>query len=81
MGMEPTPANFYKLVANREEMSEFFCYCNRRADFYDFEVVAFPEKNEDEYLTVSKRGFTHFISGVPHFITATQWEREASIYR
>jgi hypothetical protein len=62
-GMKPTPLNFYKLVVNEDSMHEFFCYCNRKVEFYDFEVVPFEEKNESEYLTVSKRGFTHYIKG------------------
>ena len=62
-------------------MQEFFCYCNRRQDYYDFEVVPFNDKNENEYLTVSKRGLVHFIKGSPNFISVEDWEKEANIYR
>ncbi len=52
-GLSPTPLNFYKLVTNDQSFKDFFCYCNKREDFYDFEVVAFNEKDEQEYVTVS----------------------------
>ena len=60
-GLEPTPVEFFKIVSNEENLSDFFCYCNRKSDFYDFEVVSFSEKNENEYLTVSKRGVVHYL--------------------
>ncbi len=45
-GLNPTPLEFYKLVTNDKNLNDFFCYCNRKARFYDFEVVSFNEKNE-----------------------------------
>lgn len=52
-GLNPTPLDFYKLVSNDTVFQDFFCYCNRRIDFYDFEVVPFSLKDENEYVTVS----------------------------
>ena len=40
-GLKPTPIEFFKLVTNDEKLQEFFCYCNRKEEFYDFEVVNF----------------------------------------
>lgn len=51
-------------------------------EYYDFEIVNYHERNEKEYLTVSKRGLTMFQEGKPPtFISVEQWEREAHIYR
>jgi dynein heavy chain len=80
-GLKPTPIEFFKLVTNDEKLQEFFCYCNRKEEFYDFEVVNFQEKNDNEYITVSKRGIIHFIKGIPNFISVYQFEREANIYK
>jgi hypothetical protein len=45
-GLTPTPLNFFKLVSNDRAFQDFFCYCNKKQDFYDFEVVAFGDKND-----------------------------------
>ena len=79
-GLQPSPLEFYKLVVNDSQLTDFFCYCNRKSDFYDFEVTAFDEKNEDDYLTVSKRGVVHFLKGEPNFIPILDWERELQIF-
>ena len=52
-GLNPSPLDFYKLVSNDRVFQDFFCYCNRKDEFYDFEVVPFSEKDESEYVTVS----------------------------
>jgi dynein heavy chain len=75
-GLNPTPLEFYKLVTNDKALTDFFCYCNRNEEFYDFKVVSFDEKNEDEYLTVSARGVVHFLQGEPNFVPIIEWERE-----
>ena len=58
-----------------------FCYCNRREDYYDFEIVPFSDKNDREYMTVSQRGIVHFIKGEANFMSIPEWEREARIYK
>ncbi len=42
-GLQPTPLEFYKMLINSgdNKYDDFFCYCKRKADFYDFEVVPF----------------------------------------
>lgn len=40
-GLNPTPLDFYKILINTKEIGEFFCYCNRKDEFYDFEIVPF----------------------------------------
>jgi hypothetical protein len=40
-GLDPTPLDFYKLVTNEEKIKDFFCYFNRKEEYYDFEVVPF----------------------------------------
>lgn len=80
-GLNPTPLDFYKLVSNDHVFQDFFCYCNRKEDFYDFEVVPFSHKNDNEYVTVSQRGLIHFIKGQPNFMSIMDWERESNIFR
>ena len=58
-----------------------FCYCNRKDDYYEFEIVPFSDKNEQEYMTVSSRGIVHFIKGEANFMSIAEWEREARIYK
>lgn len=80
-GLQPTPIDFYKMISLDEKLQDFFCYCNRKEEFYDFEVISFHQKNNSEYLTVSKRGLIHFLKEEPHFMSINEWEREANIYR
>jgi hypothetical protein len=40
-GLKPTPIDFFKLVSNDHVFKDFFCYCNKKEEFYDFEVVPF----------------------------------------
>ncbi len=44
-------------------------------------MVRFNEKNEQEYITVSQRGFVHSIRGELNFISVPAWERETRIYK
>ena len=39
--LKPTPIDFFKLVSNDHVFKDFFCYCNKKEEFYDFEVVPF----------------------------------------
>ncbi len=72
---------FIKLVQMDSEFQNRFCYCNRQEDYYEFEIVPFSEKNEAEDMTVSQRGIVHFIKGEANFMTISEWEREARIYK
>jgi hypothetical protein len=80
-GLRPTPLEFYKMIVHDKDIQDFFCYCNRLDDFYEFEVVSFNEKTDDDYLTVSWRGLVHFLHGEPNFIHILDWEREVNIYK
>ena len=80
-GLQPTPLEFFKLVTNDTSISDFFCYCNRKTDFYDYEVVAFDQKNEDDYLTVSKRGVVHYLKGETSFMPILEWEKESQTFK
>lgn len=50
-------------------------------DFYQFQVVRFNEKNEEDYITVSSRGIVQSVGGELSFISVPAWEREARIYK
>lgn len=61
--MKPSPLEFIKLVQLDPEFQSRFCYCNKKEEFYDFEIVPFSDiKKEKEYMTVSSRGIVHFIN-------------------
>ena len=76
-----TPSHFVKILTSHLELSDRFCYCNRVGDFYQFEVVRFNEKNEEDYITVSSRGIVQSVRGELSFISVPAWEREARIYK
>lgn len=80
-GLKPSPLEFIRLVQMDPDFQSRFCYCNRRDDYYEFEIVPFSDKNEQEYMTVSSRGIVHFIKGEANFMTIAEWEREARIYK
>ena len=80
-GLKPSPLEFIRLVQMDNDFQSRFCYCNRKDDFYEFEIVPFREKNDQEYMTVSQRGVVHFIKGEAHFMTISEWEREGRIYK
>ena len=52
-GLKPSPLEFIKLVQMDSDFQNRFCYCNRKEDFYEFEIVPFSDKNDYEYMTVS----------------------------
>lgn len=80
-GIKPSPLEFIRLVQLDPDFKERFCYCNRKEDYYDFEIVPFNEKNDGEYMTVSQRGIVHFIKGEANFMSVSEWEREHRIYK
>jgi hypothetical protein len=53
-------------------MADEFCYLKKCSNPYDFKIVEFDEvkKNENqEYMTISARGITHFVNGDATFLT------------
>jgi len=47
---------FIELLQNNPCYSDEFCYFNReKKEFYKFFIVSYNKKNENEYLTISKR--------------------------
>lgn len=76
----PTPFEFIQVIKNDPELAEDFWYCNRKGDAYNFEFVPFDKKDDDEYLTISARGVTHFINKEAIFLTLPEWEREYKLY-
>ncbi|OMJ81675.1 hypothetical protein SteCoe_17784 [Stentor coeruleus] len=77
---QQTPYEFIQVIKNDPELMEDFWYCNRIGDAYDFQLVPFSKKNE-EYLTISSRGITHFTSGGASFLSLEEWEREYKLYQ
>ena len=75
-----TPYNFIQTIKFAPEYIEDFWYCNRKGDAYDYEFVKFNEKNE-EYMTISSRGITHFTPGGAYFLSLDEWEREYKLYQ
>mmetsp|Transcript_7627 Transcript_7627/g.14387 ORF Transcript_7627/g.14387 Transcript_7627/m.14387 type:complete len:3920 (+) Transcript_7627:928-12687(+) len=80
-GKVPTPFEFIQVIKNDPELAEDFWYCNRKGDAYDFELVSFKDKNDQEYLTISARGVTHIVKGEAIFLTLAEWEREYNLYQ
>ena len=75
------PYEFIQVIKNDPELMEDFWYCNRDGDAYDFQLVPFNKKNE-EYLTISSRGITHFTKGGgAYFLSLEEWEREYKLYQ
>ena len=52
-----TPFDFIYLLKNDPDMNEEFCYLNKVSGSYNFKVVDFEDKNNDEYMTISSRVF------------------------
>ena len=75
-----TPFDFIQIIKRDPELCEDFWYCNRRSNAYDFEFVKFDARNEDEYLTISSRGVTHYINREAIFMTLQEWEREYKLF-
>jgi dynein heavy chain len=80
-GLRSTPLDFIRLVQSDPELASRFAYCNRIGEFYDFVIVPFKERRDEEYLTVSQKGIVHFIKGEANFLTISEWERETRIYK
>lgn len=55
-----TPLDFIYLIRTDPDMADEFCYLNKRDHAYDFKIVEFEERNENEYMTISSRGITYF---------------------
>ena len=50
-----TPIDFIHLIRTDPEMTDEFCYLNKRTHSYDFQIVDFNERNNEEYMTISAR--------------------------
>lgn len=50
-----TPIDFIHLIRTDPEMTDEFCYLNKRTHPYDFQIVDFNERNNEEYMTISAR--------------------------
>jgi dynein heavy chain len=50
-----TPIDFIHLIRTDPEMTDEFCYLNKRSHPYDFQIVDFNERNPEEYMTISAR--------------------------
>lgn len=50
-----TPIDFIHLIRTDPEMTDEFCYLNKRSHPYDFQIVDFNERNNEEYMTISAR--------------------------
>ncbi len=61
-------------------MADEFCYLNKKSHAYDFYIVEFDKRNLKEYMTISKRGITHYQDGVGEFMTINQWKRDANMF-
>ena len=56
-----TPIDFIHLIRTDPEMTDEFCYLNKRTHSYDFQIVDFNERNNEEYMTISARVIYHKI--------------------
>ncbi|OMJ88621.1 hypothetical protein SteCoe_9401 [Stentor coeruleus] len=74
------PYELIQVIKNDPELVGDFWYCNRIGDAYDFQLVPFSKKNE-EYLTISSRGITHFTPSGAYFLSLEEWEREYKLYQ
>lgn len=70
-----TPDDFISLVQNDPEMQQEFCYLNRGDNSYDWNIVEYKDKNENEYITMSSRGVIHFQHGSSEFLTLDDWNK------
>ena len=57
-------------------MKDEFCYLNRFNHAYDWRIVEFDKKNENEYMTISARGITKYVKGEIEFMHLDEWDRE-----
>ena len=53
--------DFIKLIKTDPELEEEFCYLNKKSHAYDWEIVAYKNRDPVEYITISKRVFTKSI--------------------
>ena len=84
--MAPSPLEFIRLIQVDPEFQNRFCYCVRKEEYYDFEIVAFKDINDisikkKEYMTVSSRGIVHFINDEANFMSISEWEREQRVFK
>lgn len=62
------------------EMSEEFCYMNRKEGPYDWEIVEFEKRNPHEYMVISKRGLTKYTGTEVEFINFETFLADQKIY-
>uniref|UniRef100_A0A0G4I0U0 Uncharacterized protein n=1 Tax=Chromera velia CCMP2878 TaxID=1169474 RepID=A0A0G4I0U0_9ALVE len=74
------PADFVEFILNHESLTEEFCYMNRLGP-YEYQIVPFSRIREQDYLTISIRGVTHYHQGEVEFITLQEWQHDQELYR
>ena len=47
---------------------------------YDLVIIPYSEVNLDDYYTLSAKGVSHFLHGIPDFTQLSQWMREKKIF-
>ncbi len=66
-----TPLDFINLIKSDPDMvikikfiqkSEEFCYLNKKANSYDWQIVEFDKRNQSEYMTISARVNKSYLS-------------------
>ena len=64
-----------------EEQDKYY-YCFKGNEFYEYYVCHFDEIDTemDDYITISTRGVTHFISREAEFLTLSEWRDEVENY-
>lgn len=50
------PRDFLNLIQNEKELSNEYCYLNKRSNPYDWEIVDFNHRNKNQYMTISTKG-------------------------
>ncbi len=68
---------------SKSEEPEKYYYCVKGKNFYEFYACHFEDINteQDDYITVSSRGVTHFIKDEAEFLTLSEWRDEVENYK
>ena len=54
-------------------MRDEFCYLRMKDHPYDWEIVDFSQRDFDNYMILSKKGFTHYFNGENTLTPIEEW--------
>eukprot|EP01135_Chromosphaera_perkinsii_P001002 Nk52_evm16s156 gene=Nk52_evmTU16s156 len=81
------PEEYINLFFDDESNSEFVYMCRTNADPnpthfnpYSLRIIPYSEVDMNDYYTLSQKGVSNFLNGVPDFTPLSQWLREKEIF-